>query len=242
MSTEHFIRLSAVRSSTAAMLANFDAQQWSDADVAVPSLLPGWTRGHVLSHIARNADGTSLTLAGALRGEQLARYPDGRDGRNADIESGATRPAAAQLADVHESADRLDRLFGALADYDGWDLPAENGTAAHSFVTARWREVEIHRVDVDGDYTAAHWPTQFIDYLLPRLAAELGTRTTEPIRIEVEAEGSRTTALPGSTWTAGEGDPVRVAGPDWAVLAWLVGRPSSASGALSATPTLQAWS
>jgi hypothetical protein len=29
----------------------------SDVQVAGPSLLPGWTRGHVLTHLARNAEG-----------------------------------------------------------------------------------------------------------------------------------------------------------------------------------------
>jgi hypothetical protein len=29
----------------------------TDADARGPSLLPGWTRGHVLTHLARNADG-----------------------------------------------------------------------------------------------------------------------------------------------------------------------------------------
>ena len=28
-----------------------------ELDIAAPSLLPGWTRGHVITHIARNADG-----------------------------------------------------------------------------------------------------------------------------------------------------------------------------------------
>ncbi|MEV7393377.1 maleylpyruvate isomerase N-terminal domain-containing protein, partial [Streptomyces sp. NPDC091215] len=33
------------------------AARFTDADVRAPSLLPGWSRGHVLTHVARNADG-----------------------------------------------------------------------------------------------------------------------------------------------------------------------------------------
>lgn len=224
------------------MITGFEAEQWSDDDIRAPSLLPGWTRGHVLSHIARNADGIALTLAGALGGEQLARYPDGRDGRRADIEAGASRSAAASLTDVRESADRLDQAFGALADAGGWELPAEDGKPSHSFVTARWREVEIHRLDVNGAYTAQQWPAEFVQYLVPRLADRLDGRTDEPVRVRIEAAGSVTAGLPGSTWTANSGDPVIVAGPDWAVLAWLIGRTSVAADALSATPELAPWS
>ena len=39
----------------------------------------------------------------------------------------------------------------------------------------------------------------------------------------------------------GDGDPVSVIGPDWALLAWLVGRPAAAAAALSATPELPQW-
>ena len=59
------------------------------ADPALPSLLPGWTRGHVLTHIARNADSFVRVLEAARRGEVVTQYEGGVDGRNADIEAGA---------------------------------------------------------------------------------------------------------------------------------------------------------
>ena len=37
-----------------------------EADLRVPSLLPGWTRAHVLSHVARGADAMQNLLAAAL--------------------------------------------------------------------------------------------------------------------------------------------------------------------------------
>jgi maleylpyruvate isomerase len=52
-------------------------------DVAVPSLLPGWTRGHVLTHLARHADGGVNLLTWARTGvptpqyESVARRPGG---------------------------------------------------------------------------------------------------------------------------------------------------------------------
>ncbi len=229
-----------LRATTEAMLDGFAAEGWTDDDMRAPSVLPDWTRGHVLTHIARNADGIVRTLDGALRGERVARYPDGQAGRNADIEAGAGRPVTEQLADVRDSAARLDDAFAAIDAADGWGLECDNRTAGQ-YLTARWREVEIHRVDVLGAYTPAQWPPGFVDYLLPRLADQVEPRLPTPVRIEVRADGSVTEDLAGRTWTSGAGEPVEVTGPDWAVLAWLLGRPSLAAGALSATPELAAW-
>lgn len=228
-----------LRSSTAALLRGLEAEQWTDADVHAPSLLPDWTRAHVLTHIARNADGISRTLSGALRGEKLARYPHGWDGRNADIEAGAVRGAAELIADVRESAERLDRVLGAVADADGWALPTDDRPAGE-YVVARWREVEIHRVDLAGAYTADEWPASFLAYLLPVVVAGLAERAQGVLRVVVAAEGSRT-ELGGSVWTVGSGEPVEVSGPDWALAAWLIGRSAAAGPTLAGAPTLADW-
>lgn len=234
--------LGELRASSSALLKGLEAEQWSDADVRVPSVLPGWTRGHVLTHIARNADAAARTYAGALRGEIVARYPDGPAGRDADIEAGAGRSAVELIADVRESSDRLDRLCGALTDAHAWDRPTDGDRPASSWLPSRWREVEIHRADLGGSYRATDWPASFVDYLLPRLAAEVGKRSTAALHIEVTPEESTTTGLGGTVWTSGEGDPIQVRGPDWALLAWITGRPSLAAGRLSATPELTPWS
>ena len=60
----------------------------SDAQVREPSSLPGWTRGHVLTHIARNADGLGNLLIWARTGTETPMYPSARS-RGDDIEAGA---------------------------------------------------------------------------------------------------------------------------------------------------------
>jgi maleylpyruvate isomerase len=230
-----------MRTSTAALLAGLEAATWTDEDVQAPSLLPGWTRAHVLTHLARNADGIARTLSGTLRGEIVARYPLGMQGRDADIEEGAARSSAELVADVRESAERLDRIFGAVADADGWQLPTEDRPAG-DYAAARWREVEVHRVDLAGRYSAADWSTEFVSYLLPVLLAGLSERTDQPLGVEITPEDSVAPELSGVHRSAGVGDRVEVvSGPDWAVLAWLVGRPQAAQGALSIAPELRAW-
>jgi maleylpyruvate isomerase len=233
--------LHALRASTADLVQGLLAHQWSDANVSAPSLCDGWTRGHVLTHIARNADGISDTLAGALRGEIIERYPDGWDARNAAIDAGANRPYAVLVTDVRASAERLDRMFGAIADADGWELPTEHGDPAEAWVFRRWCEVEVHRVDLASDYTPDRWPALLVTSLLPEAASSVGSRTDGALRVAVTADRSLAPDLVGKEWTVGTGSPVDVSGPDWAVLAWLTGRGSAAEKALSAAPPLGAW-
>lgn len=233
--------LQALRASTSDLVHGVEAEQWSDADIAAPSLCAGWTRGHVLTHIARNADGITATLAGALRGEVVPRYPDGWDARNAAIDAGAGRPVTAVLSDVRDSAERLDRVFGAIGDADGWHLPTDQGHPAEHWVHHRWREVEIHRIDLAGSYSPQRWPPLLVAELLPEVASTLGDRAEGAVRVEVTAADSLVADHVGQLWRAGEGDPVEVSGPDWAVLAWLVGRPSAAAAALTAAPGLRDW-
>ncbi len=234
------IPLAELRTSTDALVRGVDAEDWTPADIQAPSLLPGWTRGHVLTHVARNADGISRALGGALRGEIVARYPGGQAGRNADIEAGAARSPAELAADVRESAERLDAVLDAVAAADGWALPTEDLTVGE-YVAARWREVEVHRIDLAGSYTAEQWPAEFVAYLLPEVADGLAPRVTVPIRITVSPDRCTVPALVGQAWTVGDGDHVEVAAPDWALLAWLIGRAEAVPGALPAVPDVGAW-
>jgi maleylpyruvate isomerase len=233
--------LLALRASTADLLKGLADLHWSDADLAAPSLCEGWTRGHVLTHIARNADGISDTLAGALRGEVVERYPGGWDARNAAIEVGAQRPFAALVNDVRDSADRLDRVLGAIGDAEGWGLPTAEGQIAEGWVFRRWREVEIHRVDLATDYTPDRWPPLFVTEVLRDELPGLDKRATSAVRLTITAEGSLAPDLVGTELVVGDGEPVEVRGPDWAVLAWLSGRATAAQRALTATPPLARW-
>ena len=58
------------------------------------------TVGHVLTHLARNADSMVLVLDATERGEVVERFPGGMPTRNADIDAGAARPAHEQVADM----------------------------------------------------------------------------------------------------------------------------------------------
>ena len=168
--------LEAVRTSTAALVTALQDGSWSDADVRAPSLLPGWSRGHVLTHIARNADGIAVTLEGALRGEDVPRYPHGMAGRNADIEDGSGRSPEALIEDVGTSAARLDAVFARVlaAGPPVLTRTADKNTPVQ-WLGARWREVEIHHVDLGLDsYGPRDWPAEFVERQLLFLHGRTG--------------------------------------------------------------------
>ncbi|WP_018349833.1 maleylpyruvate isomerase family mycothiol-dependent enzyme [Longispora albida] len=210
----------------------------TDADVAAPSLLPGWSRGHVLAHIARNADGLGNLLTWASSGVETPMYPGGSPQRDADIEAGAPRPAAEQLADVKASSER----FAELADgvpADGWGVMVwgRDGKPfpAATAVWKRLKEVEIHHLDLAAGYGAPDWPEAFTLRLLRESAHDFGVRRDAP-RMVLNA-----TDL-GAQFAAGDGEgaPV-ISGPGHALAEWVIGRgvPKALTG--QQLPALPSW-
>ena len=102
------------------LLAHLDALlgegQLDSGVIAQPSRLPGWTVGHVLTHLARNADSHAYVIASALHGEVVDQYPGGMAQRTDDIESGASRPAAEQVDDVRHSIASLEVAWGRCSE------------------------------------------------------------------------------------------------------------------------------
>lgn len=170
----------AIALATAAHRRLFESLESLDDPVARrPSRLPGWSVGHVLTHLARNADGHVGRLEGALEGREVPRYPGGPEQRDADIEAGAGRPAAELVADVRASAARLEETW-ARCEQAGWpnaDLLAGDGFPATGSPLRRLREVEVHHVDLGLGYEPSDWPAEYVDWeltvSLPRLPGRL---------------------------------------------------------------------
>ena len=125
-----------------------------DAIARRPSALPGWTVGHVLTHIARNADGVRNMITAAARGEVGLMYPGGVEQRNADIEAGSGRPAGELSADVQAASAALDAAWPLLSA-DAWRDGVGRGPFGDRPVSAlpfvRWREVQLHALDLGLD-------------------------------------------------------------------------------------------
>ena len=152
----------------------------TDDEARQPSLLPGWSVGHVLTHIARNADSVVRRFEGALRGEILDQYVGGPAGREAEIEAGARRSAAELVDDVRRTCAEVDEICPRMTA-DAWANLTRSVTGAESpasyVLLTRWREVEVHHVDLGMGYTPADWPPELMDTCLPGVLETLPRRT-----------------------------------------------------------------
>ncbi|MBA2390463.1 MAG: maleylpyruvate isomerase family mycothiol-dependent enzyme [Geodermatophilaceae bacterium] len=169
--------LSRVDESDQALLARISGL--SEDEARGGSGLPGWTRAHLLTHVARNAETLADAFEAARRGEVLTMYGGNVGVRNADIESGADRPAAELIDDVQRSSSRLRQSLRALAEPD-WSRRVRhlNGSllGIEDVVVMRWQEVEIHHVDLDLGYGPELWSPEFVELNLARQLQRLPER------------------------------------------------------------------
>lgn len=168
----------------------------TDEQVRSPSLLPGWTVGHVLTHLARNADAHARRLTGALHGVDVPKYRRGAEQRHEEIEAGARRSAAEITADLDTSVVRLEDVFDRCTA-SGWPhghLLGGESYGAAGCPAHRLREVELHHVDLGLGYTPSDWPAEYVAWDLPVLLA------TVPDRLGSAGDRQSLTA-----WLAGRG-------------------------------------
>lgn len=211
--------LAGARAATARLLAHLAALD--PVALAAPSLLPGWSVAHVVAHLAGNADSHVRMLDGCLAGEVRDQYAGGAEARAAAVDALAAQdPVAAHRRACAALAERWDAMGDAHWErgVQRLDSPVQ---PARSLAFARWREVEVHGVDL-----GLAWSEAF----LPRLLDELARRPDLPPLVLAAPDRVR-----GTT-----GQVVR--GTADALARWLSGRSAGEGLASDAPlPVLPAW-
>ncbi|MBC6465526.1 maleylpyruvate isomerase family mycothiol-dependent enzyme [Actinomadura alba] len=218
-----------MREGTGHFLAHLDAL--ADADLAAPTALPGWSRGHLVAHVGYNARALGRLVHWARTGERTPMYAS-TFARDAEIAEGAGRPAPELRAFVRQTAEEL---WSALAGLSGDQWRAEVVTAqgrtvpATQIVWMRCREVWVHAVDLGDGATFGVFPPELVDRLLTDVTAAWTQRGQEPALILAPEDRRRTwsvelTDRPGS----------EVTGTAAALCAWITGR--GAHGVRTADP------
>lgn len=152
-------------------LATLDEQSMSE-----PSPLPGWSRKHLVAHVAANAEALGNLVHWARSGEKMPMYSS-MEQRNADIEAGAKLTAEKLAAWFIGSAATLGTAMAELTD-DQWR--AEVVTAQGRTIPAKeipWlraREVCVHAVDLGTGVTFADLPEGFLAALIADVQAKRG--------------------------------------------------------------------
>jgi len=214
------------------------ARSLNEHDVAAPSLCSGWTRGHVLAHVALNADSLVNLLTWARTGIETPQYPSW-EVRESDIGEAAGRSVGGHLDAITASAARFESAAESLPG-DRWSYVVRgiggDAQPASEYLTARRREVEVHHVDLDAGYGPERWPLDFVESELVHAASKLSRRAVTSFNISVTDLGS--SLLVGTGSASGN-----VKGPGYSLLAWLYGRGSGSDlqTDLETLPELGAW-
>jgi maleylpyruvate isomerase len=183
--------------------------------VSAPSLLPGWTVGHVLTHLARNADAYTNLLTWARTGVETPAYPSPQ-ARAEGIEAGAGRPLREQVEDLRAAHERFADA-GAAMTVEAWAfLLPSTGHIAAAVPWARLREAEVHHVDLGDRYTPADWSDAFALRLLREIVTGAGDDWPA---MELRPYGIEHALTIGSA-----ANPPVIGGPTRSLAAWLAGR------------------
>ncbi|MGD7787102.1 maleylpyruvate isomerase family mycothiol-dependent enzyme [Propionibacteriaceae bacterium Y1700] len=194
-------------------------EQWRE-----PSLLAGWSRGHVATHIARQADGMRRLTEGVLAGVPGTMY-DSREARAEAIEHGSGRTGLEIQTDLDTSAGALRSSLAEVAAADLWDSPvhASDDTEfpARLLPLGRLTEVALHHIDLDLGTTADDLDPDLATWLLEWITFRLGPRVEHPFRISLATPDGAPSMI--NLGDVGENDPV-ISGTPQTLVGWLSGR------------------
>jgi maleylpyruvate isomerase len=181
-----------------------------DAAVRAPSGLPGWSRGHVLTHIANFSEAMTRQVDEANAGRLIEMYDGGRPARDAAIEAGAGRSAEELKEHVSRATTALIAAWERVED---WTRPVRHrDSTLAATVYAGWRELEVHTVDLALQPTTDDWSEEFCLHLLDFLRP----RVPDGIRLVLRTDDLE--------WTQGEGEDRVLSGRLTDLTAWLAGR------------------
>jgi maleylpyruvate isomerase len=183
--------------------------------VLAPSLCEGWSRGHVLAHVARNADALVRVCDVALTGVPDTMYAD-VESRDADIEAGARRSAHDHAIDLRDTAQRLAERLEALrpehADVRVERTPGGFAIPVGMVAFMRLRELVFHHVDLDAGYHFSSAPAEVVTLFLRDAVNRLAHVDAPPSIRVTTTEGDEHVVGDGATVVTGSA-------PD--VLMWL---------------------
>jgi maleylpyruvate isomerase len=211
------VLLPVLRTSVERLLAS--AAALDDDGVQAPSRLPGWSRAHVLTHIARSADSRTRLLTAARTGADLPQYRDEAQ-REREIEEGAGRPAAELAEDLQAALQRFLRAADGQPEHT-WDVPVRwlggGLRPVRGTIPSMLREVEVHHTDLATGHSPTDWPPCLVERELARTAEALNDRPGAPAMMLLADEDKVLRQV-------GDREGPRISGPAAELLGWLTGR------------------
>jgi maleylpyruvate isomerase len=206
-----------MREGTARLLAVVD--KLGDEDLRGPSTLPGWSRAHVIGHLARNAEALVRLATWAQTGVETPMYAD-RERRAAEIERSAALPGDTLRTQLIDTAASLDTTLTGLTAAQ-WDAEVRSALGraipAAELPWMRIREVWLHAVDLNTDARMDDLPAEVVDLLLDDVTTALSARDDCPALRLTPTDRDRAWPLGGPATATVSGTAADLAG-------WLTGR------------------
>jgi len=193
----------------------------SDDEFNAPSLLDGWTRRHLVAHLAFNAAALGRLLDWAATGVATPMYESGAQ-RAEEIEGGSELEAGALRNLLVDETSRLDDKWQRLPQR-AWSAPVRTAhgkmVPASETLWMRTRELWIHAVDLDNGATYSAMPAVVQTTLLTDIVD--GWRANgASVDVEQTPTGQVSVSIRGNPTE--EGFSVRGSMPS--LLHWMTGR------------------
>lgn len=171
----------------------------TDDEVAAPTRCDGWTRAHLIAHLALDADATTNLVTWAVTGRETPADASPEE-RDAAIEASARRSAAELAATLEQSAARLLAAFRTLRD--GVAVPTvptrfSGEVDVFSLPARRTTEVIVHHDDL-----ATTWAWDEAD---PDAIVDAIEVCVHRLQVRPDSPGLHIVAREGEEWTVGDG-------------------------------------
>jgi maleylpyruvate isomerase len=231
-----------MRDGTRRLLADIDSLP--DDALEAPTILPGWDRRYLLSHLAANAEALRNLVHWARTGEERPMYASPA-AREAGIKAGTAKSVPELRAWITESAAALDADLDTLPD-QAWAAAIRTAQGltrtASEIPWMRVREVYVHAVDLNTGVGFGDLPAGVLVALCDDIAQRRSALGHTPALALTDAGTGRAWAVTGAASPAA-GGPVAVTAPLEDLAAWLAGRPvpGLTDTAGRPAPELPAW-
>ena len=169
----------------------------TDEQCRKPSMLTGWSRGHVLSHLANNAYSHLRMFEAASRGEETEQYEGGKPTRDAQIEAWSSLSAHELIGHVRASIYALEGAWASATPttWTGFGIKSHAGGARvliTDLMLMRWCETEVHHADLNLDYSFENWDSTFVRFELDRQLMIWNSRKSMGLTVLPEAAAKLT--------------------------------------------------
>ncbi|MET9084858.1 maleylpyruvate isomerase family mycothiol-dependent enzyme [Streptomyces sp. NPDC004237] len=186
-----------------------------ETSYGAPSLLPGWTRAHVVAHLAGNAEAVGNLVHWARTGEPTPMYSSPEQ-RTTAIEVGTRLPTLELTTWFERSAQALDDAMAGLTDthWRSEVVTAQGRTVpAGEIPWLRSREVMVHAVDLGTSVSFSDLPAEFLAELREDIRARRGSANVPAVHGDPAEVTAYLAGRPCTGVTTVDGAPVQPLGP-----------------------------